>query len=217
MCRLARADQAHAAELDRQERRGGGRFPAASDAERTPNPVPSRRRGLPGHAGIRSTIYTTRPDTLFGATYMVLAPEHPLVDRSRRPSSRAAVRTYVEQAEDRKSDLDRMAETKDEDRRVHRRVCDQPGHGETIPIWVADYVLMGYGTGAIMAVPRTTPRLRVRADSSACRSWQVVQPPARRPIMDDGLRRLAGPSSWSRSSPATCSTALPTARRLKTD
>ncbi len=97
-------------------------------------------------------IYTTRPDTLFGATYMVLAPEHPLVARVTTDEHRAAVEQYVETARNR-SDLERTAENKQKTGVFTGGYAINPVNGNQIPIWVADYVLMGYGTGAIMAVP----------------------------------------------------------------
>ena len=97
-------------------------------------------------------IYTTRPDTLFGATYMVIAPEHPLVERLSTADRAAAVRAYCEQAA-RKSDLDRTDLAKEKSGVFTGAYAINPANGEPVPIWVADYVLMGYGTGAIMAVP----------------------------------------------------------------
>ena len=99
------------------------------------------------------TVYTTRPDTLFGATYAVLSPEHPLVDQITTDAQREAVEAYVEQAGNR-SDLDRQVAAEKEKTGVPTGAhAINPVNGEQIPIWVADYVLMGYGTGAIMAVP----------------------------------------------------------------
>jgi leucyl-tRNA synthetase len=97
-------------------------------------------------------IYTTRPDTLFGATYMVLAPEHPLVDRITAPGQKDAVDAYRQQA-GRKSDLDRTDLAKTKTGVFTGGHAINPVNGQPIPIWIADYVLMGYGTGAIMAVP----------------------------------------------------------------
>ncbi len=113
----------------------------------------SRRKGFPSRCEefvIR--IYTTRPDTLFGATYMVLAAEHPLVERITTNDQRGAVDAYVTTARH-KSDLVRTAESKDKTGVFTGACAMNPANGERIPIWVADYVLMGYGTGAIMAVP----------------------------------------------------------------
>ncbi len=97
-------------------------------------------------------IYTTRPDTLFGATYMVIAPEHPFVERLTTPEQSEAVRAYCEQSA-RKSDLDRTDLSKEKTGVFTGSYAINPVNGEAIPIWVADYVLISYGTGAIMAVP----------------------------------------------------------------
>ena len=96
-------------------------------------------------------VFTTRPDTIFGATYMVLAPEHSLVDSLTTPEQRAAVNTYREQAA-RKSERERDIEPEKTGVFTGGLVVN-PATGSTIPVWIADYVLMGYGTGAIMAVP----------------------------------------------------------------
>ncbi len=107
------------------------------------------------NAAIR--IYTTRPDTLFGATYMVLAPEHPLVESITTPEQRAEVTRYVDAAR-RKSDMARTAEAKEKTGVFTGAYAINPVNGWRIPIWIADYVLMGYGTGAIMAVPGSDTR-----------------------------------------------------------
>ncbi|MDX1649714.1 MAG: leucine--tRNA ligase, partial [Myxococcota bacterium] len=107
---------------------------------------------LPEHAGEEIEVFTTRPDTLFGATYMVLAPEHPLVERITTPERRDAVRAYVEEAA-RKSERARLAEVGEKTGVDTGAVAENPVNGERIPVWIADYVLAGYGTGAIMAVP----------------------------------------------------------------
>jgi leucyl-tRNA synthetase len=97
-------------------------------------------------------VYTTRPDTLFGATYMVLAPEHELVERIATPAQRDAVDAYRRDTA-RRSDLERT-EAADEKTGVFTGAyAVNPVNGERIPVWIADYVLAGYGTGAIMAVP----------------------------------------------------------------
>jgi leucyl-tRNA synthetase len=97
-------------------------------------------------------VYTTRPDTLFGATYMVLAPEHPLVDRLTQPEQAAAVKAYCAQAA-RKSDLDRTDLAKQKTGVFTGSFAANPVNSRPVPIWIADYVLASYGTGAIMAVP----------------------------------------------------------------
>jgi len=98
------------------------------------------------------TVFTTRPDTLYGATYMVIAPEHPLLDTITSKSQTEAVAAYVEQAK-RKSDLERAELSKEKTGVWTGAKAVNPVNGDEIPIWVADYVLMTYGTGAIMAVP----------------------------------------------------------------
>ncbi len=98
------------------------------------------------------TVFTTRPDTLWGATFMVLAPEHPLVEKLTAPAYRAEVEAYV-RAATRKTEADRTAEEKDKTGVFIGAYATNPVNGERIPIWIADYVMMGYGTGAIMAVP----------------------------------------------------------------
>ena len=97
-------------------------------------------------------VFTTRPDTLFGATYMVIAPEHPLVDKITSEQRRKAVQKYRERAA-RKSDLDRTDLAKEKTGEPIGAYATNPVNGEKIPIWVSDYVLLSYGTGAIMAVP----------------------------------------------------------------
>ncbi|MCB9529871.1 MAG: leucine--tRNA ligase [Myxococcales bacterium] len=98
------------------------------------------------------TVFTTRPDTLFGATYMVLAPEHALVARITTDKQRAAVDAYIEAAT-RKSERDRVAEVKSKTGVFTGAYAINPVTGEEIPVWISDYVLASYGTGAIMAVP----------------------------------------------------------------
>ncbi|TMQ62417.1 MAG: leucine--tRNA ligase [Candidatus Eisenbacteria bacterium] len=97
-------------------------------------------------------VFTTRPDTLFGATYMVLAPEHPLVDALTTPEHREAVEAYRAAAA-RKSDLQRQELAKEKTGVFTGGYAINPVNDERLPIWIADYVLMTYGTGAIMAVP----------------------------------------------------------------
>jgi len=105
-----------------------------------------------GHDDATIRVYTTRPDTLFGATYMVLSPEHPLVDTITVDSQREAVKAY-QQAAARKSDLERTELAKDKTGVDTGCTAINPVNGEAIPIWISDYVLVSYGTGAIMAVP----------------------------------------------------------------
>jgi leucyl-tRNA synthetase len=97
-------------------------------------------------------IYTTRPDTLFGVTYMVLSPEHPLVDKITTSEQQSAVSAYLDTAA-KKSDLERTDLAKVKTGVFTGAFARNPVNGEKIPIWIADYVLISYGTGAIMAVP----------------------------------------------------------------
>ena len=97
-------------------------------------------------------IFTTRPDTIFGSTFMVLAPEHELVPKITTADRKPAVEQYLQMAKNR-SERERMAEVKKVTGEFTGAYCLNPFNGKPIPIWVADYVLAGYGTGAIMAVP----------------------------------------------------------------
>jgi len=97
-------------------------------------------------------VFTTRPDTLYGATYMVLSPEHRYVDAITTPEQKAAVKAYQEQAA-RKSDFERTEIAKSKTGVFTGAYAVNPVNSKRIPIWIADYVLAGYGTGAIMAVP----------------------------------------------------------------
>ena len=98
------------------------------------------------------TVFTTRPDTLFGATYCVLAPEHPLVQKITTPEQKQAVENYIEEVS-RKSDLERTDLAKEKTGVFTGAYAINPANNEKLPIWIADYVLLTYGTGAIMAVP----------------------------------------------------------------
>ena len=125
------------------------------------------------------TVFTTRPDTLFGASFMVLAPEHPLVDTLTTAEQRAAVDAYRTTAAATK-DLDRQAEGREKTGVFTGSFAVNPLNGESIPVWIADYVLMGYGTGAIMAVPCGDER-----DFEFARKFGLAIPPIQQP-----------PASW---------------------
>lgn len=103
-------------------------------------------------SGDELPVFTTRPDTLWGATFMVLSPEHPLVEKLTTADQAAAVTAYQAEAAA-KSDIDRTDDTKEKTGVWTGSYALNPVNGTQIPIWIADYVLMGYGTGAIMAVP----------------------------------------------------------------
>jgi leucyl-tRNA synthetase len=121
-------------------------------------------------------VFTTRPDTLFGATYMVVAPEHPLVAALTTPDQAAAVGAYVA-ATARRSELDRQSDAKEKTGVPTGSSATNPVNGEAIPIYVADYVLMGYGTGAIMAVPAHDQRDLDFARAFGLPIVDVVAPP----------------------------------------
>jgi len=97
-------------------------------------------------------VFTTRPDTVFGATFMVLAPEHPLVEKITTPEHERAVAAYASQAVA-ASEIERLQLTRKKTGQFTGAYALNPVNGERIPVWIADYVLLGYGTGAIMAVP----------------------------------------------------------------
>jgi leucyl-tRNA synthetase len=121
-------------------------------------------------------VFTTRPDTLFGATYMVLAPEHPLVDAVTTPEQRKAVDAYKAEAA-RKSDLERTELAKTKTGVFTGAYAINPVNDEKIPIWIADYVLISYGTGAIMAVPGQDERDWEFAEVYGLPIIRTVQPP----------------------------------------
>ena len=118
-------------------------------------------------------VFTTRPDTIFGATFLVLAPEHPLARQLATDEQREAVETYVSDAV-KKTEIDRMNDTKEKTGVFTGSYAINPATKEKVPIWVADYVLYGYGTGAIMAVPAHDERDRAFADKYELSVVQVV-------------------------------------------
>ena len=127
----------------------------------------------PGDDQIR--VFTTRPDTLFGATFMVLAPEHPLVEKLTHPDRREEVDAYRHEAR-RKSEIDRLSTEREKTGVPLGSHAVNPINGEAIPIWIADYVLLGYGTGAIMAVPAHDERDFGFAKAHGLPIRQVVAP-----------------------------------------
>ena len=120
-------------------------------------------------------VFTTRPDTLWGATFMVLSPEHPLVEKLTTAEQKAAIAAYQTEAAA-KSDIDRTDEGKEKTGVWTGSYAINPVNGEQIPIWIADYVLMGYGTGAIMAVPAHDERDFAFARKFGLDIKVVVQP-----------------------------------------
>ena len=121
------------------------------------------------------TVFTTRPDTLFGATYVALAPEHPLVPQLVNADTRAKVESYI-QAAQQKSDVERQ-ENKDKTGVFTGSYAINPVNGQKVPIWVADYILGGYGTGAIMAVPAHDERDLEFAEKFDLPVVQVIEKP----------------------------------------
>jgi leucyl-tRNA synthetase len=122
-------------------------------------------------------IFTTRPDTIFGATFMVIAPEHPLVEKLTAADRKAEVKAYQEQAA-RKSELSRQEETKEKTGAFTGGYAINPLTQQKIPVWIADYVMMSYGTGAIMAVPGHDQRDADFAKTFNLPIVKVVQNPA---------------------------------------
>ena len=133
-------------------------------------------------------VYTTRPDTLFGATYLVLAPEHELVGKLTTKEQAQAVRKYVERAK-RQSDIARTATDRKKTGVFTGSYATNPLNNEQVPVWVADYVLASYGTGAIMAVPAHDSRDREFAETFDLPVRQVVMPETGTPVDDEEPRQ----------------------------
>jgi len=126
-----------------------------------------------GHQQAQIKVYTTRVDTIYGATFLVLAPEHELVKELTTPAQQAAIQDYID-ATKRRSERDRMADTKTVSGAFTGAYALNPFSQEPIPIWIADYVLAGYGTGAVMAVPSGDQRDYVFAKHFDLPITQVV-------------------------------------------
>ncbi len=126
-------------------------------------------------------VFTTRPDTLWGATFMVLAPEHPLVAKVTTEAQREQVQAYVAEAA-RQTDIEREAADREKSGVFTGSCAVNPVNDERIPIWIADYVLMTYGTGAIMAVPAHDERDFAFARAYDLTVRPVIQPPDAEPL-----------------------------------
>lgn len=137
----------------------------------------------------RIEVFTTRPDTIFGATFMVLAPEHELVNAITTDGQRAEIDDYVHRTKNR-SERERMAEVKKVSGAFTGAYALNPFTGKKIPVWIADYVLMGYGTGAIMAVPAHDSRDFAFARHFGLDVLQVIQKPG---------EALSDPVTWEES------------------
>ncbi|MEZ5280863.1 MAG: leucine--tRNA ligase [Acidimicrobiales bacterium] len=147
------------------------------------------------------TVFTTRPDTLWGATFMVLAPEHDLVDALTTPEQQQAVQTYVEAAS-RRSELERLEGADVKTGVFTGGYATNPVNGAQVPVWVADYVLVSYGTGAIMAVPAHDQRDFEFARTFGLDVVPVIQPAGQEPL--DGAtmaEAFVGPGTMVNSGP----------------
>lgn len=122
------------------------------------------------------TVFTTRPDTIFGATYLVLAPEHPLARMLANDDTQAAVNAYIDEAV-KKTEIDRTNDTKEKTGVFTGSYAINPANGEKMPIWVADYVLGGYGTGAVMGVPAHDERDFAFAEKFELPVVEVIERP----------------------------------------
>ncbi len=149
-------------------------------------------------SGDKITVYTTRPDTLFGATYMVLAPEHPLVETITTAEHHEAVAKYRGKAE-RMSDLDRTELNTEKTGEFTGAYAINPVNADKIPIWISDYVLITYGTGAIMAVPSHDTRDFEFAEKFKIPIICIIEPDAEE-AKTEGIRVedvLAGRACWA--------------------
>ncbi len=132
-------------------------------------------------------VFTTRPDTIYGVTFFVLAPEHPWVEKITSPEQKAAVNAYVEQAQ-RMTEIERMSSEKEKSGVFTGGYVTNPVSGEQVPVWIADYVLMGYGAGAIMGVPAHDQR-----DFEFARKFNI---PIREVIRAEG-DEPSDPATWT--------------------
>ena len=121
-------------------------------------------------------VFTTRPDTIYGVTFFVLAPEHPLVEKLTTPDRKAAVRAYVERSQ-RLTEIERLSTEKEKDGVFTGAYVTNRVNGDKVPIWIADYVLASYGTGAVMAVPAHDERDFAFAKKYGIPVKVVIAPP----------------------------------------
>ena len=157
-----------------------------------------------GHEGAEIRFFTTRPDTVFGATFVVLAPEHPLVAKITAPDRREVVEAYVERAA-RESEIERSAEGADKTGVATGAYARNVFTDELVPIWIADYVLASYGTGAIMAVPGHDERDFAFAQKYGLDIREVISPDGTEhaslaePYMGEGVMVRSGELTGRRS------------------
>ena len=133
---------------------------------------------IEGH-DLKLTVFTTRPDTVFGATYMVLAPEHPFVEKITTPENKAKIEAYIKQSKQ-KTEIDRQNLTREKTGEFTGAYAINPVNCARIPIWVADYVIITYGTGAIMAVPAHDTRDFEFAQEFKLLIKEVISPDGKR-------------------------------------
>jgi leucyl-tRNA synthetase len=157
-----------------------------------------------GHPGEEIRFFTTRPDTIYGATFMVLAPEHPLVEKIAAPKHRSEVERYVQHARN-MAEIERTAAEREKTGVDTGAFAHNEFTGERIPIWVADYVLGTYGTGAIMAVPGHDERDFAFAKKHRLEIREVISPdgsehaPLDAPYIGEGVMVRSGPFTGMRS------------------
>jgi leucyl-tRNA synthetase len=132
-------------------------------------------------------VFTTRPDTIYGATFFVMAPEHPWVEKITTPEHRAEVEAYVDQARH-MTEIERMSTEKEKTGAFTGGHVTNPVNGEQVPVWIADYVLMGYGSGAIMGVPAHDERDFEFARKFGIEIREVIRPEDEEP---------SDPATWS--------------------
>jgi leucyl-tRNA synthetase len=157
-----------------------------------------------GHAGDEIRFFTTRPDTIFGATFMVLAPEHPLVEKITAPARRAEVEKYVERARN-MTEIERTSTDREKTGVDTGAYARNVFTGERVPVFVADYVLLTYGTGAIMAVPGHDERDFEFAKKNGLEIREVISPDGKEhtslgvPYIGEGTMVRSGPFTGTRS------------------
>jgi leucyl-tRNA synthetase len=142
---------------------------------------------------IEIPVFTTRPDTIYGVTFFVLAPEHPLVERFTTPKQRAAVRAYVEAARH-ETEIDRQSTEREKTGVFTGGYVTNPVNGERVPVWIADYVLMSYGHGAVMGVPAHDERDFAFARTFGLPIKQVICPEGEEP---------SDPTTWDAVKPGS--------------
>ncbi|OGI20301.1 MAG: leucine--tRNA ligase [Candidatus Melainabacteria bacterium RIFCSPHIGHO2_02_FULL_34_12] len=139
---------------------------------------------LDGISDVKIPVYTTRPDTLYGVTYLVLAPEHPLVLKITVPENKKKVEEYIKQA-GLLTEIDRLSETKEKTGVPLGTIAINPANGKKIPVWIADYALLDYGTGAVMGVPAHDTRDYAFAKKFKLEIIQVISPDGKEQNLND--------------------------------